>query len=407
MRRGRIFILLGVLLIVLLAAAALVMSRLPGRNPNTGTPAASAPTPTPQTRAVVVLSQPVARGDEIDENHLTTIQVPLDMVPPNSFEKPEEVVGRRARLDLGAGQYLTKELVLNPDEILKPQGSDWALVIDPGKVAFSIPISRLAAVSYAPQPGDHVDVIATLLMVDLDTDFQTLLPNQTAGVVSPGNVEYQAQAGAAGEVDTSTGLIKGETANLAAQVVGGGKSSLLGRTEIDAVLGQPFYILPSERQRPRIVSQAVLQDVTVLGMGTFEQEEDTQAQSQAGAPLEPGAEPPQQPAAGTQPGAEGQQPASQTVTRPPDVITLIVSPQDAIALNFLMYSGAEMTLALRSAQHPDTNEIVPTQPVTLQYLMDTYNIPMPAKLPYGVEPRIDALQAPELPNDTPLPTPTQ
>ena len=405
MRRGRIFILLGILLIVVLAAVALILPRIsPGKQPP-GTSPENVPTPVPQTRSVVVLAQPVARGDEIDENHVTTIEVPLDLVPDGSFEKPEEVVDRRARLDLGAGQYLTKDLILNPDDILKPQGSDWALVIDPGKVAFSIPISRLAAVSYAPQAGDHVDVIVTLLMVDLDTDFQTLLPNQTAGVVSPGNVEFQAQAGAAGEVDSSTGLIKGETANLAAQVVGGGKSSLLGRTEIDPVLGQPFYVLPSETQRPRIVSQAILQNVTVLGVGTFEREEDAQAQNQAGTPLEPGAEPPQQPAG--QAGAEaGQETASQPVTRPPDVITLIVSPQDAITLNFLLYSGAEMTLALRSAQ-PDSNEVVPTQPVTLQYLMDTYNIPMPAKLPYGVEPRIDELQAPELPNDTPLPTPVQ
>ncbi len=407
MRRGRIFILLGVLLIVLLAAVALVMSRLSGNKSVSGTPAESAPTPVPQTQEVVVLSQPVARGDKIDENHLSTQTIPIELIPPNSFEKFEDVVGRRARFDLAAGQYLTENLILDPDEILPLKGSDWALAIEPGKVAFSIPISRLAAVSYAPQAGDHVDVIVTLLMVDLDTDFQTLLPNQTAGVVSPGNVEFQAQAGAAGEVDNSTGLIKGETANLAAQVVGGGKSSLLGRTEIDPVLGQPFYVLPSESQRPRIVSQAVLQNVTVLGVGTFEREGATQSQGQVATTTEPGAEP-QQPSSGEQQGGEatGQQTASQSVTRPPDVITLIVSPQDAITLNFLMYSGAEMTLALRSAQ-PDNNEIVPTQPVTLQYLMDTYNIPMPAKLPYGVEPRIDELQAPELPNDIPLPTPTQ
>ncbi len=404
MRRGRIFILLGILLIVVLAAVALILPRISGGKQTSGPPAENAPTPEPQTREVVVLAQPVARGDEITESHLKYIATPLNLVPPDSFEKYEDVVGRRARLDMGAGQYLTNDLVLDPDDILKPQGSDWALVIDPGKVAFSIPISRLAAVSYAPQAGDHVDVIVTLLMVDLDRDFQTLLPNQTAGVVSPGKVVFQAQSGAAGETDTSTGSIEGETANLAAQVVGGGKSSLLGRTEIDPVLGQPFYVLPSETQRPRIVSQAVLQNVTVLGVGTFEREEGAQAQNQAGS-VEPGAEPQQQPAG--QAGAEsGQETASQPVTRPPDVITLIVSPQDAITLNFLLYSGAEMTLALRSAQ-PDNNEIVPTQPVTLQYLMDTYNIPMPAKLPYGVEPRIDELQEPKLPNDTPLPTPTQ
>ncbi len=406
MRRGRVFILLGVLLIVLLAAVALLVPRLTGGKSGASSPAQNVPTPVPQTRSVVVLAQPISRGDEIQQEHLTTIESSLDMVPPGSFEKMEDVVGRLARFDLAEGSYLTPALIADPDTIISPGGSDWALVIEPGKVAFSIPISRLSAVSYAPQPGDHVDVIATLLMVDLDTDFQTLLPNQTAGVVSPGNVEYQAQAGAAGEVDNSTGLIKGETANLAAQVVGGGKSSLLGRTEIDPVLGQPFYVLPSEAQRPRIVSQAILQDVTVLGVGTFNRDGKSPGSSeQEGA--EAGVEP-QEPVAGAPAGTEpgGQETAQPQTPRPPDVITLIVSPQDAITLNFLVYSGAEMTLALRSAQ-PGSDEIVPTQPVTLQYLMDTYNIPMPAKLPYGMEPRISELQAPELPNDKPLPTPTQ
>jgi pilus assembly protein CpaB len=30
-----------------------------------------------------------------------------------------------------------------------------------------------------------------------------------------------------------------------------------------------------------------------------------------------------------------------------------------------------------------------TEPVTLQFILDQYNIPNPAKLPYGLEPRLD------------------
>jgi pilus assembly protein CpaB len=69
-----------------------------------------------------------------------------------------------------------------------------------------------------------------------------------------------------------------------------------------------------------------------------------------------------------------------------------------VTLNFLIYSGAEITLALRSAGD-DTQTL--TDAVTLQYLMDVYRIPLPAKLPYGLEPRIDELESPVLENDKP------
>jgi pilus assembly protein CpaB len=90
--------------------------------------------------------------------------------------------------------------------------------------------------------------------------------------------------------------------------------------------------------------------------------------------------------------------------RLPDVITLIVTPQDAITLNYLIYAGAELTLVLRSA---GDEAIIDTQAVTLQYLLDQYDIPVPVKLPYGIEPRVDELVPPELPNDQPVPTPVQ
>jgi pilus assembly protein CpaB len=82
-------------------------------------------------------------------------------------------------------------------------------------------------------------------------------------------------------------------------------------------------------------------------------------------------------------------------------VTLIVSPQDAISLNYLIYSGAQLTLALRSAGDASRIE---TEAVTLQFLLDQYNIPVPVKLPYGLEPRIDVLKSPDLPNDA-VPTP--
>ena len=89
---------------------------------------------------------------------------------------------------------------------------------------------------------------------------------------------------------------------------------------------------------------------------------------------------------------------------PPDIITLIVTPQDAVTLNYLLYSGAQISLALRSSG--DDSRIL-TEAVTLQFLMEQYNIPLPARLPYGLEPRLDELEAPTLLNDIETPDPSR
>jgi pilus assembly protein CpaB len=89
-------------------------------------------------------------------------------------------------------------------------------------------------------------------------------------------------------------------------------------------------------------------------------------------------------------------------TLAPDVVTLIVTPQDAVTLNNMIFNGAQLTLALRASGDASR---VDTESVTLQFLMDQYNIPVPIKLPYGLNPRVDGVSAPVLKNDIPTPEP--
>jgi pilus assembly protein CpaB len=85
-------------------------------------------------------------------------------------------------------------------------------------------------------------------------------------------------------------------------------------------------------------------------------------------------------------------------------VTLIVTPQDALALNWAVKSGVDLVLTLRP---PGDTSIDETTSVTLQYLVDNYDIAIPSKLSYGVEPRVDKLVPPTLPNDSPAPAPAQ
>jgi Flp pilus assembly protein CpaB len=384
MRRGRVFILLALIIVIGFALVYLLYSRgiLFGK-PASETAEEPVYTATPiATAKVVVVTQRVLRGDIISADKLDMVDYQADLVLPIMYTDVNLVAGKMARYTMDPYTVVTSALVTDSPDT--EQGSDDALFISPGMVAVSIPITRLSSVSYAPQRGDHVNIIATMLFVDLDPAWQTSLPNWTGNVIGPGGVGILEGGGSTAETTTT----------LLAQPFRG--ASEQGRPENDTLLNQTFYILPSEAQRPRLVSQTLIQNVIVLQMGNFlTPSEKAALEATKPAPTatpEPGAE---------QPPQEGE--ATPTpMPAPPDVITLIVSPQDAVTLNYLIYGGAQLTIALRN---PRDTELATTEAVTLSYLLDQYNIPIPVKLPYGLQPAVTELIPPQLPNDTPTPQP--
>jgi Flp pilus assembly protein CpaB len=370
MRRGRIFIYLAFIIILALVAFVVVWRQF--LSPQVATsPQELVPTPVIPTVNVVVLTQSVSRGTALESAVLGLVPYQPELFIEGMFSDINEVDGRLAKFDLPSGIPLTSSMLVSSAEQLSDTGSTAALSIPRGMVAVSIPINRLSSVSYAPHSGDHVNVIVSLLLVDLDTDFQTKLPNTAGTVIAPGTV---------GEEGPNY---------LTAQVSGGGEGgTTVGKAELVPGLGQTVYSMPTESQRPRLVSQYLLQDVVVLKVGEF--------------PYEGLPEPTPEPAEGdAQPVEEVQgQEQAPAVPPPPDLITLIVSPQDAITLNYLLYYqaylGSQLTLALRSAEDDSR---VATEAVTMQYLLEQYNIPVPAKLPYGIEPRQDKVVLPPFNND--------
>lgn len=359
-RRGRVLIFVALILILLVALGFVVIRFLtPLTQPAQPTQAVDLSTPTPmvELEKIVISTQPLKRGAVITNDVIALIDIPRSAMVDGAFiTKPEDVIGKRAKVDLEA------RMPLNPNMLVDPsiKNSPGAFQIPRGQVAISIPISDLSSVSYGLQAGDHVNVIVSLLMVDLDTEFQTKLPNLTGIVVAPG---------AGGE---------GAPTTLTAALSGGGSTT--GRTELDATLGQPIYVLPSEAARPGAVSQTLIQDAVVLQVGSFPSTSET-----ASVIAQP------TPTGGVQPQVTQQAQAAQPTVAPPVVrpttITLIVSPQDAVTLNYLLLVGGRLNLVMRSA---GDDQRVSTEAVTLQFVLDQYNIPNPAKLPYGLEPRMDS-----------------
>jgi Flp pilus assembly protein CpaB len=364
MRRGRIFIYLA-LIIILVVVAGFFFIRSRQKTP--AQTAAFTPTaPAMRYVEIVTAGQNIATGTMITEDMLSSIQIPEDKVVQGLFTNKSDVVNMYAKYSITQGVPITNSMVsVTPGNVNLP-GSSWAPFIPQGMTAVAIPITRLSSAGFGIRDGDYVNIIVTMLLVDVDPSSQSALPNHTAGVAAPG------------------------ATSLTAQITSGGDPSRVGRTELDQTLNQPLYLVPSEAQRPRLVTQMIMQNIQILHVGTFPlpgEADMTQLGSQSGAPT-------------ATPQPSNQQAAPVVVVRP-DIVTVMVSPQDAVMLTYLIYSGAEITFTLRNPN--DQQSATQPDAAMLEYLLTQYNIPVPAKLPYAVEPRLDKLVQPTLPNDTTQP----
>jgi pilus assembly protein CpaB len=345
MRRGRLLIFVILIVVVGLALLALLWTQF-------GTPAPQ-PTQTALTE-VFYAAQNIPQGTTITPEMLGKFSIPPGNVAEVMYTASEEnaLVGQTARLTLDQGTLITSSMVgSGPVEI---SGPSWAVQIPSGMVSVTIPTNRLALGGYAVNDGAHVNVNACMLFVDVDPAFQAALPNYTS-------------------VLTGTGFQEGQLPTLSVGSTTGELPSRQGRIELDPTLQQPFYTVPSETQRPRLVCQTILQDVMVMKLGNFVLQQTTTT--------DPNATP---------------SPAQVQQQTAPDVVTLMVTPQDSISLNYFIYTGAQLNLSLRN---PNDVSRFSAESATLTSLLTQYNISLPSKLPYASQPRIDVLNPPLLPND--------
>jgi pilus assembly protein CpaB len=363
MRRGRLLILFALILLFGALAVYFVLRGIGGGATN------GQATPPPVFEAqIVIAAQDIARGSEIPPDGVILSPFPADYIVETMMTDLNLVIGQRARMDIARGVPVTQNMITDTAGDLLPTGSDAAIAIPPGFTAIAVPLTRLSGVAFAMRDGDQVDVLATMLMVDLDQDFQSVLPNETRILVAADGTLLTALSC---EVFTSSAGST-ECSNTVA--------ALFGRLDTEEASGQSLYSRPRENQRPRLVSQRIVENSTVLHVGTFPLPVDASAVAQ---PVDQGA------------GAPAAQ--DQTVViPPPDIITLIVRPQEALVLNWALKAGVDLTLTLRS---PGDSAPTDTTSVTLEYMVETYDIAVPSRLPYGLEPRVDRIVVPALPND--------
>jgi Flp pilus assembly protein CpaB len=400
MQRGRFLILIGVLLAVMAVGLLLVMNRGSGdEDAETKAPEALELVPTPPpppTRVpednVVVAQQRIPRGtllvtDTIALTEWVSVQGwPRGWTTQAALTSLDQVEGKIARSDIPRGTLLTADMLTEQAGDLASTGSDAALLIPADRVAVAVPVDAISSVGWSLRRGDHVDVLISFLMLDLDEEFQTELPNNASTLVP----------------------IEGGTAEEGVRVLQG----TYGRIEQDP-FGQPINIVPAEaNQRPRLVSQVTVRDAEVLNVGPWGELFLTSGQTRVTTiPTEDG-ETGDEGSEDAPPEGEREFSSTQSVEiflEPGQFLTddeilreylnssavqpllLIVSPQDALVLKWAGEAGAAMHIALRS--YSDAGVPLPdTEPVTMQYMVDRFNIALPPSLAYGYEPAVRRLE---------------
>jgi pilus assembly protein CpaB len=373
MRRGRLFILFAIILLLGAVAAWLILGR------GGGEPAeeeVAQPTPVMEAQ-IVIAAQDISRGSLIQQDAVFLSPYPADYIVETMETDPGVVVGRYARMDIARGVPITANMITEEAGDLLGTGSIAAIAIPDGQTAITIPMDKFTGVAYALRPGDKVDVIASMLVIDLDPDFQTLTPNESFNLIDPDG--FILTASSCGTFTVEEGLAICGTVD---------DPPVIGKTVTDEETGQLLYGVPSEDQRPRLVTQRLISNATVLNVGTFplvDEAVGVEAPTEEEAAL--GEEPPPQ--------VQAQQIEAAQQIEFPDVVTLIVEPQDALALSWSANSGVHLMLTLRNPQDTAVEDL--TDSVTLQYFFDNYNIAVPAKVPFGLEPKLQTT-----PNNFPL-----
>ena len=397
--RLRTFILL-ILVLILVAAAALLLLGNSGTGPlasffnggddsgvvdstdetGQGEPLLPPPTATPGLENVVVARANIPVGTMLTDDLLEVQRWPRTNIALQggyTFTDTTRLVGRIAKVDVARGQsILSPMLALNPTDIAS-FGSDLALYVPFGEVAVAFPVDRFNGAALAMRPGDTVDVMMTMRVVDIDPQFGTVLPNQIERIIQ-------------------SALLNGEPF-LFPPVTN-------GRLEFVPEINQVAAIVPSTISLdgqdfteglpiPKRVTQLTIQQAEVLYVGTWidprsleEQQIAAQAAAAAAAEGDGGS------------AAPTPTPIPSRLDDTPDVVILSMSSQDALALNWAMIRGVDINLALRS---PGDQTVFVTTSVSLPQIIDQGGLAIPEQSNFDLHPSMEDVELPVLPPENP------
>jgi len=119
------------------------------------------PVPTPQARAaeaVVVVTRDMSIGDILQAGDLTTVDMPIELIPRNALKDELEVIGRITKVALVDGELVLRHHLAEPTNV----SHDLAFVLDDDQVLIAFPANDLMSTLNVLQRGDLVDIFVSL-----------------------------------------------------------------------------------------------------------------------------------------------------------------------------------------------------------------------------------------------------
>jgi pilus assembly protein CpaB len=109
-----------------------------------------------EMKSVVITNRDIAVRAKITADMLTKVTRPAAEAEPQAISDPKQADGDVALIAMPAGSTVTLTKIGQPGEV------GLTARLKPGMRAVSIPVDRVKAVSNLIQPGDRVDVLATV-----------------------------------------------------------------------------------------------------------------------------------------------------------------------------------------------------------------------------------------------------
>jgi len=165
----RLGIFIAIIGVIVAIAGFLIISNLLSR---AAAPPVQATIPAPITEKVVVTTHDVPLRSVLKPEDLTTLDIPVQLVPANALANIEDAVGRITKIGLITGEMIMEHHLADPTN----RNQDLAFVIEDDQVLMAIPSTDLMSTIDILQPGDIVDLLASIEQPVLEGETGLLEP---------------------------------------------------------------------------------------------------------------------------------------------------------------------------------------------------------------------------------------
>jgi len=210
----------------------------------------------------IVASKDLQIGTRLEIADIKTVRVPPSILPPDSRQHPDDIVGRGVIVPIAMGQFIVSGQLAGENA-----GSGLPSLIPPGMRAVGVSVNDVTSVSGFVTPGTRVDVLMTP-----NGEHRTITVLQNVAVLATGaTLEHNRGEGSARNFSVATLLVGLDDAERLILATKEGHVQLVLRNPIDtradkvkdATLQQLYEEppIPAKATKPRL-KPAVLPIVT-------------------------------------------------------------------------------------------------------------------------------------------------